>query len=173
LVETSNYVEKANPSTVDRWQCKSVDEQAALIVSRLGTQRAAFPGQLIGVLCPTRETMNAIWDIVKKSEHSDSAFLLHGSCDEAFPPDKQIIVSTFHAAKGLEFRALHLAGCDELKKAFFGRTRQITFTAVTRAKTSLSVYHCDELQGFFDAALRSLEPMPGKPTLDEVFKGAR
>lgn len=108
LAETSNYDEKANPSTVDNSQCESIEEQAALIVSRLSTQRIAFPDQLIGVLCPTKDTMNVIWDTIRVSEHSDAAFLLHGSVSNTFPPDKQVIVSTFHAAKGLEFRALHL-----------------------------------------------------------------
>ncbi len=141
LAETANYDEKANPSTVDCTKCRSIKEQAALIASRLDTQRAAFPDQLIGVLCPTKDTMNAIWDTIKVSKHSDTAFLLHGIASDTFPLNKKVIVSTFHAAKGLEFRALHLAGCDELKSSFFKNNRRLTFTAVTRAKTSLSVYH--------------------------------
>ena len=173
LVETSNYDEKANPSTVDSSLCASIEEQVALIVARLGTQRVAFPNQLIGVLCPRQKTMNAIWNIIKESEHSDAAFLLHGGVGDAFPPDKQVIVSTFHAAKGLEFRALRLAGCDELKSSFFKNSRHVTFTAVTRAKTALSVYHCGDLYGYFDAALQSLKPVPKLPSLDDVFGGSR
>jgi len=136
LAETSNYVERTNPSTVDCSQVNSIDEQVALIVSRLRTQRIAFPGQLIGVLCPTLNTMNAIWDIIKVSEHSDAAFLLHSSVSDGFPLDKHVIISNFHSAKGLEFRALHLAGCDELQS--FGNNRCMAFTAVTCPKTDLS-----------------------------------
>jgi len=171
LAETANYDEKANPSTVDYARCKSIEEQIAMIISRLSTQRIAFPDQLIGILCPKKSTMNAIWDAIKVSEHSDSALLLHGSIRDAFPSDKQVIVSTFHAAKGLEFRALHLAGCDELKS--FENNRRITFTAVTRAKTSLSVYHSNNLHPYFDAALRVLKPMPKPPSLNDVFGGQR
>ena len=115
--------------------------------------------------------MNTIWEAIKVSEHADTAFLLHGSISDAFPPDKQGPVSTFHAAKGLEFRALHLAACDELKS--FGNNRRMAFTAVTRAKTALSVYHCDDLHGYFEAALQSLKPVPDPPTLDEIFGGSR
>ena len=172
MAETSNYDEKANPSTVDSEQCKSVAEQAALIVSRLGTQCIAFPDQLIGVLSPTKNTMNAIWKAISESNHSDAAFLLHGRTSNSFPPDKPILVSTFHAAKGLEFRALHLAACDELKSSFFKNNRRVTFTAVTRAKTALSVYHSGDLYPYFEAALQSLKPAPEPPSLDDVFGGS-
>ncbi len=171
LAETSNYDEVANPSTVNCTKCDSIEEQVELIMSRLETQLVTFPNELIGILCPKRDTMNAIWDILSKSKHSDKAFLLHGSSDDMFPPDKPIVISTFHSAKGLEFRALHLAACDELKS--FGRNRALTFTAVTRAKTALSVYHCDDLHGYFDAALQLLKPEPLPPTIEEVFGGTK
>jgi superfamily I DNA/RNA helicase len=173
MAETSNYDEKANPSTVDSERCKSVAEQAALIVSRLGTQCIAFPDQLIGVLSPTTNTMNAIWDAISESNHSDAAFLLQGRTNNSFPNDKQILVSTFHAAKGLEFRALHLAACDELKSSFFKNNRHMTFTAVTRAKTALSVYHTGDLHAYFEAALQTLKPAPEPPSLDDVFGGSK
>ncbi len=168
LVETSNYDEKANPSTVDSAQCSSLEEQIAMIVARLGIQRVTFPEQLIGVLCPTVSTMHVIGEAISKSEHADAAFLLHNS--KTFPLGKQVIVSTIHAAKGLEFRALHLAGCDELKS--FGNNRRITFTAVTRVKTSLSVYYSGDLHDYFEAALRSLNPVSQPPDLDKVFGGS-
>lgn len=173
LVETCNYDEKANESTVDCNRCASVAEQAALIVPRLRTQRLAFPDELIGVLCPTVDSMNIVWNTIQRSEHADAAFLLHGKGAEQFPADKPVVVSTFHAAKGLEFRTLHLAACDELKTGFFQSNRRVTFTAVTRAKTSLSVYHCQDLYGYFDAALQSVMPPPEPPSLDDLFGGAR
>ena len=171
LTETSNYDENANPSTVDCSRCNSVEEQIALIVSRLRTQRLAFPGQLIGVLCPKNEMMHTIYEAILKSEHSDATFLLHSSVGETFPTDKHVIVSNFHTAKGLEFRALHLAGCEDLR--LFENNRRMAFTAVTRAKTALSIYHCADLHGYLDAALRSLEPAPGPPSLKAVFGGGR
>jgi len=169
LTETSNYDERANPSSVDCERCKSVADQAALIVERLGTQLLAFPNELIGILAPTKGSMNEIWQSVNASEHAKAAFLLHGTAADTFPPDRQVIVSTFHAAKGLEFRALHLAACDELKDSFFKNNRRMTFTAVTRAKTALSVYHSKDLYGYFEAALQCLNPTSETPSLDDVF----
>jgi superfamily I DNA/RNA helicase len=117
--------------------------------------------------------MNVIWDIIRESEHCDAAFLLHGSVNDAFPRDKQVIVSTFHAAKGMELRALHLAACDELKSSFFLNNRRMTFTAVTRAKTAISVYHCNGLHGYFEAALQSVKPVPKPPSLEDLFGRSR
>lgn len=172
LEETANYNEKANPSTVDFLKCSSIDEQAKSILSRLDTQRVAFPNQLIGVLCPKKESVQAIWEAINFSQHSDSSFLVHGDSSDAFLQGKQILVSTFHAAKGLEFRALHLACCDELKA--FKNNRRVIFTAVTRAKTVLSVYYTNDLHGYFDMALHKLDDTPKKtPTLEDVFGGTQ
>ena len=171
LSETSNYDEGSNPSTVDSFQCQSIEEQAGMIISRLDVQRVAFPDQQIGILCPKKETMDIVWNSIAASHHSDAAFLLHGSSSNEFSSDKQVIISTFHAAKGLEFRTLHLAGCDELR--LFMNNRRLAFTAVTRAKTALSVYHCGNLHGYFDAAIRALEPDPNPPSLDDVFGGSQ
>jgi len=88
---------------------------------------------------------------------------------EPFDGSKHICVCTFMAAKGLEFRALHMAGCDLLKG--FGHNRNMAFTAVTRAKTSLSVYYSRDLHGYFEAALKALDPLPDLPDLDSVFRG--
>ena len=169
LQETSNYNETENPSTVDVNQCNSLEEQVALVVKRIRTQCIAFPGELIGVICPKNGTLDRVWDMITESEHSDVAFLLRGRTDGSFTLDKQVVVSNFHAAKGLEFRAVHLLACEELKR--FNNNRRIVFTAVTRAKTALSVYHSGDLHDYFMAAIKSLEPAPNPPDLDAVFGG--
>ncbi|QDT43487.1 Helicase IV [Gimesia alba] len=171
LTESSNYSESLNPSTVDCTRCSSLETQAHTIVSRLKHQITAFPDECIGILCPKREHMSTVWDVVSNSEHADDAFLLHGSAGDTFPADKKVIVSTFHAAKGLEFRALHLAGCEHLRR--FGNNRRMAFTAVTRAKTVLSVYHTDDLHGYFEAALAAVEPATSPPSIDAVFGGKK
>ncbi|MHC2068122.1 UvrD-helicase domain-containing protein [Bremerella sp. T1] len=171
LVETSNYDEATNPSTVDYKRLPSLEAQATEIVSRLNTQTAAFPDEYIGILCPKKEQMSTVWEVISSSAHGGNAFLLHGSASDTFPADKRIIVSTFHAAKGLEFRALHLAGCELLQK--FGNNRKMAFTAVTRAKTALSIYHTDDLHGYFEAALTIVEPAASPPTMASVFGGKK
>lgn len=172
LLDTANYAEAANPSTVDQKRCASLDEQVSTVLQRLGNQIAAFPDELIGVLCPTTDTMHAVSAMVENSHFAEHAFVLHSSSDESFPQGKPVVISTFHAAKGLEFRAAHLLACDELTSPSFRNNRQITFMAVTRAKTALSVYYSGPIHGYLESALASVEPDAPPPSLDEVFGGA-
>jgi ATP-dependent exoDNAse (exonuclease V) alpha subunit len=50
---------------------------------------------------------------------------------------------TVHSAKGSEFRAVHLLEGE----AFKPHNRELAFTAATRAKTEVSVYHVNPLLG--------------------------
>jgi len=169
LSETSNYDEIANPSSVVCEKHDSLNDQIHSVIAKLDSQLGAFPNQLVGVLCPKKTSLATIWDAIQSSKHAGRAFLLHGATSDSFPEGKSIVVTTFHAAKGLEFRALHLVACGELKK--FGNNRQMTFTAVTRGKTSLAVYHTDALHSYFESALSSLGPAKTPPNIKDVFGG--
>lgn len=174
LAETCNYDEAANPSSVDRKRCGSFEDEVNTVLARIPTQSTAFPNELIGVLCPTNDGVSTIWDKLVHTEVADKAFLLSSGVAEAFPKGKHIVVSTFHAAKGLEFRALHLVGADQLSSGFFTNNRRMAFTAVTRAKTSLSVYHTGDLYGYFESAINALTPFNNNaPSLDDVFGGSK
>ena len=76
-------------------------------------------------------------------------------------------VSTIHSVKGLEFRALHLADAERLKR--FPAQRRMSYVAVTRAKTSLSVYHRERLAGYFKEALDVGTGTLSTPSLGEAF----
>lgn len=167
LAEFSNYDEATNPSTVNLQQCSSLGEQIQTVISRLKTQLAAFPNEYIGILCPKKEELKTVWEAITSSEHGVSAFLLHGSSMDRFPAGKHVVVTTFHAAKGLEFRTAHLIACESLRR--FGNNRKMAFTAVTRTKTALSVYHTGDLHGYLEAALQALKPPIEPPTFDAVF----
>jgi len=167
LADTSNYDEESNPSSVDHRRCGSLDEQIAIIIERLGVQLKAYPGELFGVVCPARDEVMQIWRGIASSPLAPRAMLQLGRDRESFDPTKQICVCTFHAIKGLEVRGLHMAGCELLKK--FAHNRNMAFTAITRAKTSVSLYYSDDIHGYLEAALKSLEPLPDIPKLDDVF----
>ena len=62
--------------------------------------------------------------------------------DRSFDPEHTICVTTIQSCKGLEFRALHWLFVDENGGLL---TRERAYTAVTRAKTSLALYHRDRL----------------------------
>jgi superfamily I DNA/RNA helicase len=70
---------------------------------------------------------------------------------------RPIWVSTVHSAKGLEFRALHFAAAEFVKN-FRSEQKRLAYTGVTRAKTSLTVYHDESLPRYFDAALNVIRP---------------
>jgi len=172
LLNTSNYKEKDNPSSVEHFKCADIDDAGKRILAKVENQLKAFPGEMIGILCPKNEDALRIWELVIASEFAQNAVLQVGSNHAPFTAETRICVANFHSAKGLEFRAVHLAGCEKLKK-FFGRQRNMAFTAVTRAKTSLSIYYTDSLPGFFEQALCVLEPPPPLPKAADVFKKSR
>ena len=84
-----------------------------------------------------------------------------------FEEDVRICVSSLHAAKGLEYRALHVLSCENFARRPLRRF--LAFTAITRAKTSLYMYHSGELLRFLDHAIASLEPDPALPSIGELF----
>jgi superfamily I DNA/RNA helicase len=75
---------------------------------------------------------------------------------EAFDQQRDICVCTLHSAKGLEFRAFHILAAEGLKK--FPMQRELTFMGVTRAKTSLCIYHSGDLPSYLEGALSKLNP---------------
>jgi len=167
MLPTSHYNEAARPSSVEHTRCRDITEQAEKIIEKASIQLKAYPGELLGILCPMSEDVDAIWQILMDSPLADQALLQKGGEHSTFDPDKSIIVGTFHSAKGVEFRGLHLAACEALKR--FRLQRNISYMAVTRCKTSLSIYYSDDLPGYFEKALRSLEPTPDLPRIKDVF----
>lgn len=165
LADTSNYDEKARPSSVEVHDCTDVSEQADQIIERLSRQRQAYPDELLGVICPRRDDLAHIWQRLRAS-HLGSDAVLQVSEDYSSFVGKKICLCSTHSAKGLEFRALHFAGCDILKMP---HPRNVVFTGVTRAKTSLDIYHSSSMPGFVEQALASLELPPDPPSLGDLF----
>src|SRR5690606_36246659 len=100
-------------------------------------------------------SLKAVAVLQKNGEHGE------------FEVDTRVCVSTIHAAKGLEFRALHLLGVDGLGS--WPLSRNLMFTAITRTKTSLRIYYTKDLPAILEAALAKLKPMPSLPALSAVF----
>jgi superfamily I DNA/RNA helicase len=167
LTSTSNYNERERPSTVKHFRCSGIEEAAQRIIGALETQLKAYPSELLGVICPRNEEVVQIWNYIQACALGGLALLQCGTEHSTFDPSKPICVSTLHAAKGLEMRAVHFAGAELLRK--FPNNRNMAFTAVTRAKTSLSIYYSDDLLGYFEAALNGLEPPREAPLLRDLF----
>lgn len=67
-----------------------------------------------------------------------------------------MIVTTIISAKGLEFRAVHLLGMDMISR-FRDVQKNLAFTGVTRAKTSLRIYYNKSIPGYLEKGILALD----------------
>jgi DNA helicase IV len=167
LINSSKYDENARPSTVENQKCSGTADESACIIKRLDIQMKAYPHERLAVISPTREGLEDLLEPIKKSHLADMLSVQADGEVISFSPETPIIACTIHAAKGLEFRAVHVASCELLHK--FGLNRNMIYTASTRAKTSLSLYYSDSIHAYLEQALCVLEPPPKKPTLGRIL----
>ena len=168
LTPTSNYNEAANPSKVAIVQ-GDLDTQCREIAVALRTQLRVYLNEFLAVVCPLREHVNEVWARLQKETDLAPKLCKIDDDEDAFDPAKPICVCTVHGVKGLEVRALHFAAAEHVKKV--PHQRNVGFTAVTRAKTSLTIYHDGDLKGWFESAVAGMHPPKGEPTFGALFKG--
>lgn len=168
---TSNYDEGTYPSTVDVVGGKEISEQLEELIARVQTQLQAYPGEMIGILCPRAVDLEAVTAVLEASALSGVMQIQKANQYQKIDPNKPVMVSSVHGAKGLEFRAVHLVEADKLKN-FAARQKNLTYTAVTRAKTSLVIYHDKNLPGYFEKGLSACEiSKAAEPALKDLFNG--
>lgn len=148
------YSETTLPSSVTPIPCSSFKEQLSTIAGNLSTQLALYPNEQIGVLFPKRE----------QTEQFEYYWTTAGIPD----PKGLIRIDTLHAAKGWEFRAVHLGGCEALYRMGAVQKRLI-YTGILRGKTSAHLYYSGHLPGYLGSALAVLEPPRANPSFDELF----
>jgi hypothetical protein len=138
----------------------NIKAQAVEIAKRLAVQRRTYPEGLLGVICPRLNELRMIAEALEGSGLGNQLCVQDREDGyQIIRADRPIWMSTVHSAKGLEFRALHFAGAEHVK-SFRAEQKRLAYTGVTRAKTSLVVYHHNNLPGYFDAALNSIHPLP-------------
>jgi len=129
MEHTSNYDDARWPSSNPTYaRVKSVEEEAKEIMSKLGHQIKAYPGELIGVVTPTNEDVQAIWSVIQGSSLTQFCVLRASDDDTPFDPAAPIWLATMHSFKGLEARALHIAGLAKL--SHFPKQRNLIYTSV-------------------------------------------
>lgn len=151
MLDTSQYPEDTNKSTVEVENPCSLEEQTDKAISRLIKQLKFFPDELFGVLVPRKAELALVWERMKNIPGLIGK--VTNTRDPDFDPSLPIWLSTIHAAKGLEFRCVHILSAEHISR-FNDKARRLAFTGVTRAKTSLAIYHQDELLPFLAAALK-------------------
>jgi DNA helicase IV len=167
LLNTSMYSETSKRSSVEHHYCKDLNEEAERIIDKLRVQVKAYPDEMIGVICPNNEQLAKLWELIQASDVGNQTVMQISGDRGPFDPERPICLCTIYSAKGLEFRALHVAGCDKLAR--WPNHLNLTYTAVTRAKTSLSLYYAAEIEGYLRQALQGLEPPPDLPEISDVF----
>jgi superfamily I DNA/RNA helicase len=167
LCEFCNYDDAARPSSAELVQTENFGTQIEAALDALPSQLEAYPEELIGILCPSAEKTREIWDRIRNSEFGQIAVLQGGGENAPFRSETRLCVSTLHSAKGLEFRAVHVLGCEYLEASPY--SRNLTYTAITRTKTSLKMYHSVKAPGFLEQAFEDMEIEHKTPGLDELF----
>lgn len=162
MLDTHQY--KGDPGTVDVVSNIGLTDQITTAIPKIVKQLAVYPGQFIGVLVPHRKDIeNVVQQLLSNAELAGQ---ITNAMSRDFDPTLPVWVSTVHSAKGLEFRCIHLIAAD-LYAGFQEHERRVAFTAVTRAKTALTVYHDQPLHAFFASALA--KPNTEKIAIKQLF----
>lgn len=165
ILPHSNYPEAEYPSKAIPKGGLTLDEQIDAIASQITDQRFAYPDDLIGVLTPRNEELELIQAGLAAAGLGEQ--ITRANVSNQFDPTRPIWLSTLTAAKGLEFRALHIAGLDYLYRTR-GVQKRLIFTGVTRAKTALTLYWHKSIPGYLESACRSVgpaKPIVGKKSI--------
>lgn len=160
-----HYDDREQPSRVSVHPCGNLQEQFELLEKNLVKQLRAYPNETLGVCALRNKTVNQIAEYLYQTEQPALAdnILVQSSDEEdrTFDSKRRVVVSTLHSAKGTEFRSVHFIAADD----FPHFTREKAFTAITRAKTTLDVYHSYPMEGPLESALAP----PTTPNLNGIL----
>lgn len=165
MAQSSQYDELAYPSKITPHGGLDLIAQAALMATQIGGQLIAYPDDLIGVLCPRNEDLDVVGEELAKAGLGSQ--ITRANSDD-FDPSRPIWLATISSAKGLEFRVLHIAGLEALKRMGSSQKRLI-YTGVTRAKTALTLYWNESIPGYLDAAIKAVIPSSYTVTKKNIF----
>lgn len=169
LFKTSHYDETKLASNADLLELNSRDEQFTEMLAKVRTQLKAFPKEFIGILVPKRDNIADLRERFSDTD-LDSLIAYHDdfSEDSSFSGPYRIHVMTIKASKGTEFRAVHLFACEDAQWPQV--SRKFWYTAVTRARTSLTAY-ASPGQKPLSARLRAAFTEETVPEIDSLFGG--
>ncbi len=126
--------------------------QLSALVEALDVQLDTYndPTDLIGVVVWRKQDCDLIAEHLSGTRFGAITRVFHSDVESReFEPGFRICVITVQSCKGLEFRALHWLFVDQ--DSYF-ITPERAYTVVTRAKSSLTVYHDNPLPAFLAGA---------------------
>lgn len=170
IYPTAHYNEEQMPSSVSKFVCADFPEQVKRIIEEVGVQLRAYPDELIGILFPKNSEVDAFCTTVKA--HPEIAKVLYRVKDEegVWSDATRLVASTIHSAKGLEFRAVHVGCCESIRATGQEKQKNLAFTAVTRAKTSLRLYWTGRVPPYLTDALQKADAEVKDVTWANMFE---
>lgn len=143
----------------------SRQQQMDRLVEALDIQLDAYneTDDIIGVIAWKKSDCDAILArLEQETRFAGKAKVYHSDVrDRSFGGNLRICITPVQSCKGLEFRAVHWLFADEYPQFI---TRERAFTVVTRAKTSLTIYHNRQLPGVLAGAVA---PQPGRGLFED------
>lgn len=167
LTSTSHYREDLMQSSVNLVQCKNEIEQFVKIEMQLSIQLKAYPDEFIGIITPNNKDLSRVVKYFANTEFANKIAIAN-SDNNNFDLKMPIIISNMHNSKGLEFRAVHICNFDSME-SYKQTNRNLTYTSVTRAKTTLNIYYIKFLYPYFRQAITNLNDQPYDPTDEDIF----
>jgi len=169
ILPTCNYNSPALRSSVDVFK-GAVERQAEEIAQRLLLQRRTYPEGFLGVICPRIGEVRIVAGVLERLGLGAQLCVQDREARyQRIDATKPVWLSTVHGAKGLEFRALHFAAAETVTSAGASQKR-LAYTAVTRAKTALSIYHDGHMPPYLDSAVQEFRTMPhNRPGIGAAF----
>lgn len=144
MADGSNYDESVRQSTVSCEKAASQDDLFELCGDQLRNQIRYITDEPIAVLAQLARDRDAFWEwISQDDELAPFAMIQRANDYKPFGSDSLIRVMTVASAKGSEARAVHVLVAEN----FGSNRRELAFTAVTRAKTEVTLYHINALPG--------------------------
>jgi superfamily I DNA and RNA helicase len=154
------YDESARPSSVTTVSCAGDADQYEKCIDDIKRQMRYISDEPVLVLAHKTTTRDAFWNALEADgELMGKAMLQSSDGYEPFGAESLIRVMTIASAKGSEARAVHVLKADRLTS----RLRELAFTAVTRAKTEVTLYHNRALPGHLVPQSTAL------PEIDDLF----
>ena len=164
ILETCNY--KDAQSKVQFSRCATDEDQIKKIIEALTVQLTAYPDDLLAVVGPRKRDRDFLREQLEAS--ALAPLLLPHRSSGSDDPNQRIYVAHLLEIKGLEFRTIHLALMQHVHLLRENQKR-ITYTAITRAKTTASVYFTGRIPGYLEQAQVAVEPPKPKPLLKDLF----
>ncbi len=147
-------------------KCSDDEEQVNRIIATLKIQLTAYPDELLAVAAPRIADRDFLRARLESSELSHLILPHRKSASD--DPNQRIYIAHLREIKGLEFRVIHLGLMQHLRKLGVNQKR-IAYTAITRAKTTVSIYFTGKVPGYLEQAQVAIEPPKPKPALEDLF----